>query len=150
MQQKAECKIYQHHILPLRVSNIKSVFPQFEKRLAEFLANSNKQFDYNAFRELKVTYQLSNDFLKLYLDELLKSSKRRTHYAVVTEETYKFLLDLLWNNKINKEEFEHYCKISLNEIHNSKKLLQYWRKNIPNEQLSIVSSISNEIELERE
>jgi len=41
LQQKAECEIYQHHILPLKIADIKLVFPWFEERLAKFLANSN-------------------------------------------------------------------------------------------------------------
>ena len=106
LQQKAECEIYQHHILPLKIADIKLVFPWFEEQLAKFLANSNKRFDYNIFRKLKTTYQLSDDFLKLYLDELSKSSKRRTYYAIVTEESYKFVLNLLWNSKKNKKRIQ--------------------------------------------
>lgn len=119
LQQEAENQIYKHHILPLKVADIKLVFPQFEERLAKFLADSNKQFDYNVFRKLKATYHLSDKFLKLYLDELSKSSKRRTYYAIVTEEAYKFVLNLLWNSKKNKKEFKHYCEILLNEFPNS-------------------------------
>ena len=150
LQKNEKSSVGKSAILPLRITNIQDLLPQFEKRLTNFLADSNKQLDYNLFIELKGTYQLSDDFLKLYLDELLKSSKRKTYYVIVTEETYKFLLELLWNNKSNKEEFEHYCKILLNEIYNPQKLLQYWKEIIPTEQFSIVSSISNEIELKRE
>lgn len=149
LQQKAECEIYQHHILPLRVSNIKSVFPQFEKRLAEFLANSNKQFDYNAFRELKITYQLSDDFLKLYLDELLKSSKKRTYYAIVTKEAYKFVLNFLWRNKESKDNFKHYCEIFLNQLPNSEYFTCPLNTSISEEQDFIIRSIFDKIVLER-
>lgn len=150
LQQKAENQIYQHHILPLKVADIKLVFPQFEERLAEFLANSNKQFDYNVFRKLKVTYQLSDDFLKFYLDELSKSSKRRTYYVSLTRETYKFVFNLLWNNKKSEEEFKDYCEILLNEFPDSKRFPCPLNTILSEEQDSIIRLIFDKIVLERE
>lgn len=151
LQQKAENKIYRHHILPLKVTtDIKLVFPQFEEQLAKFLANSNKQFDYNVFRILKVTYQLSDDFLKFYLDELSKSSKRRTYYVSVTRETYKFVLNLLWNNKKNEKEFKHYCEILLNEFPDSNHFPCPLNTILSEEQDAIIRPIFDKIVLERE
>lgn len=150
LQQKAECEIYQHHILPLKIADIKLVFPWFEERLAKFLANSNKRFDYNIFRKLKTTYQLSDDFLKLYLDELLKSSKRRTYYAIVTKEAYKFVLNLLWNSKKNKKEFKHYCEILLNEFPNSLSFTCPLNTSLSEERDFIIRPIFDKIVLERE
>lgn len=150
LQQKAECQIYQHHILPLKIADIKSVFPKFEKRLAEFLANSNKQFDYNVFGKLKVTYQLSDDFLKFYLDELSKTSKRRTYYVAVTRGTYKFVFNLLWNNKENEEEFKHYCEIFFNQFPNSEWFASPLNTILSEEQDSIIRPIFDKIVLERE
>ena len=150
LQQKDECQIYRHHILPLKIADIKSVFPKFEKRLAEFLANSNKQFDYNVFGKLKVTYQLSDDFLKFYLDELSKTSKRRTYYVAVTRGTYKFVFNLLWNNKENEEEFKHYCEIFLNQFPNSEWFACPLNTILSEEQDSIIRSTFDKIVLERE
>ena len=149
LQQKAECEIYQHHILPLKIADIKLVFPWFEEQLAKFLANSNKRFDYNIFRKLKTTYQLSDDFLKLYLDELSKSSKRRTYYAIVTEESYKFVLNLLWNSKKNKKEFKHYCEILLNEFPNSLSFTCPLNTSLSEERDFIIRPIFDKIVLER-
>lgn len=149
LQQKAECEIYQHHILPLKIADIKLVFPQFEERLAKFLANSNKQFDYNVFRKLKATYHLSDKFLKLYLDELSKSSKRRTYYAIVTEESYKFVLNLLWKTKKSGEEFKHYCEILLNELPESESYPCPLNTSLSEEQNSILRPIFDKIVLER-
>lgn len=150
LQQKAECEIYQHHILPLKIADIKLVFPWFEERLVKDLADSNKQFDYNVFSKLKATYHLSDKFLKLYLDELSKSSKRRTYYAIVTEESYKFVLNLLWNNRKGEEEFKHYCEILLNEFPDSISFSCPSNTSISEEQDSIIRPIFNKIVLERE
>ena len=149
LQQEAENQIYKHHILPLKVADIKLVFPQFEERLAKFLANSNKQFDYNVFRKLKATYHLSDKFLKLYLDELSKSSKRRTYYAIVTEESYKFVLNLLWKTKKSGEEFKHYCEILLNELPESESYPCPLNTSLSEEQNSILRLIFDKIVLER-
>ena len=138
-----------YSILPLKVTNVKNLFPKFEEQLAKILANSNQQLEYNLFVELKETYQLSDDFLKLYLDEFLNVPDKKW-YVVMTEETYKFLLDLFWSTKTSEDEFKHYFKILINELQKPKRLLRYWRGIIPTEQFSIVSSISNEIELKRE
>lgn len=150
LQQEAENQIYKHHILPLKVADIKLVFPRFEERLVKDLADSNKQFDYNVFSKLKATYHLSDKFLKLYLDELSKSSKRRTYYAIVTEESYKFVLNLLWNNRKGEEEFKHYCEILLNEFPDSISLSCPSNTSISEEQDSIIRPIFNKIVLERE
>lgn len=150
LQQKAECEIYQHHILPLKIADIKLVFPWFEERLVKDLADSNKQFEYNVFSKLKATYHLSDKFLKLYLDELSKSSKRRTYYAIVTEESYKFVLNLLWNNRKGEEEFKHYCEILLNEFPDSISFSCPSNTSISEEQDSIIRPIFNKIVLERE
>ena len=149
LQQEAENQIYKHHIFPLKVADIKLVFPQFEERLAKFLANSNKQFDYNVFRKLKATYHLSDKFLKLYLDELSKSSKRRTYYAIVTEESYKFVLNLLWKTKKSGEEFKHYCEILLNELPESESYPRPLNTSLSEEQNSILRPIFDKIVLER-
>lgn len=149
LQQEAENQIYKHHIFPLKVADIKLVFPQFEERLAKFLANSNKQFDYNVFRKLKATYHLSDKFLKLYLDELSKSSKRRTYYAIVTEESYKFVLNLLWKTKKSGEEFKHYCEILLNELPESESYPCPLNTSLSEEQNSILRPIFDKIVLER-
>ena len=149
LQQEAENQIYKHHILPLKVADIKLVFPQFEERLAKFLANSNKQFDYNVFRKLKATYHLSDKFLKLYLDELSKSSKRRTYYAIVTEESYKFVLNLLWKTKKSGAEFKHYCEILLNELPESESYPCPLNTSLSEEQNSILRLIFDKIVLER-
>ena len=125
------------------------LFPQFEERLAKFLANSNKQFDYNVFRKLKATYHLSDKFLKLYLDELSKSSKRRTYYAIVTEESYKFVLNLLWKTKKSGEEFKHYCEILLNELPESESYPCPLNTSLSEEQNSILRPIFDKIVLER-
>lgn len=150
LQQEAENQIYKHHILPLKVADIKLVFPRFEERLVKDLADSNKQFDYNVFSKLKATYHLSDKFLKLYLDELSKSSKRRTYYAIVTEESYKFVLNLLWNNRKGEEEFKHYCEILLNEFPDSISFSCPSNTSISEEQDSIIRPIFNKIVLERE
>ena len=150
LQQEAENQIYKHHILPLKVADIKLVFPQFEERLVKDLADSNKQFDYNVFRKLKATYHLSDKFLKLYLDELSKSSKRRTYYAIVTKESYKFILNLLWNNRKGEEEFKHYCEILLNEFPDSIRFSCPSNTSISEKQDSIVLPIFKKIVLERE
>ena len=150
LQQEAENQIYKHHIFPLKVADIKLVFPQFEERLAKFLADSNKQFDYNVFRKLKATYHLSDKFLKLYLDELSKSSKRRTYYAIVTEESYKFVLNLLWKTKKSEEEFKHYCEILLNELPESESYPCPLNTSLSEEQNSILRPIFDKIVLERE
>ena len=118
--------------------------------MAEVLANSNKQFDYNVFKKLKVTYHLSDDFLKLYLGELLKSSKKRTYYAIVTEESYKFTLNLLWKNKKSEEEFKHYCEILLNELPDSESYPSPLNTSLSEEQDSIIRPIFDKIVLERE
>lgn len=149
LQQEAENQIYKHHIFPLKVADIKLVFPQFEERLAKFLADSNKQFDYNVFRKLKATYHLSDKFLKLYLDELSKSSKRRTYYAIVTEESYKFVLNLLWKTKKSGEEFKHYCEILLNELPESESYPCPLNTSLSEEQNSILRPIFDKIVLER-
>lgn len=149
LQQEAENQIYKHHIFPLKVADIKLVFPQFEERLAKFLADSNKQFDYNVFRKLKATYHLSDKFLKLYLDELSKSSKRRTYYAIVTEESYKFVLNLLWKTKKSEEEFKHYCEILLNELPESESYPCPLNTSLSEEQNSILRPIFDKIVLER-
>lgn len=149
LQQEAENQIYKHHIFPLKVADIKLVFPQFEERLTKFLANSNKQFDYNVFRKLKATYHLSDKFLKLYLDELSKSSKRRTYYAIVTEESYKFVLNLLWKTKKSGEEFKHYCEILLNELPESESYPCPLNTSLSEEQNSILRPIFDKIVLER-
>lgn len=150
LQQEAENQIYKHHILPLKVADIKLVFPRFEERLVKDLADSNKQFDYNVFRKLKATYHLSDKFLKLYLDELSKSSKRRTYYAIVTKESYKFILNLLWNNRKGEEEFKHYCEILLNEFPDSIRFSCPSNTSISEKQDSIVLPIFKKIVLERE
>lgn len=150
LQQEAENQIYKHHILPLKVADIKLVFPRFEERLVKDLADSNKQFDYNVFSKLKATYHLSDKFLKLYLDELSKSSKRRTYYTIVTEESYKFVLNLLWNNRKGEEEFKHYCEILLNEFPDSISFSCPLNTSISEEQDSIVLPIFKKIVLERE
>lgn len=149
LQQEAENQIYKHHIFPLKVADIKLVFPQFEERLAKFLADSNKQFDYNIFRKLKATYHLSDKFLKLYLDELSKSSKRRTYYAIITEESYKFVLNLLWKTKKSGEEFKHYCEILLNELPESESYPCPLNTSLSEEQNSILRPIFDKIVLER-
>ena len=149
LQQEAENQIYKHHLFPLKVADIKLVFPQFEERLAKFLADSNKQFDYNVFRKLKATYHLSDKFFKLYLDELSKSSKRRTYYAIVTEESYKFVLNLLWKTKKSEEEFKHYCEILLNELPESESYPCPLNTSLSEEQNSILRPIFDKIVLER-
>ena len=99
---------------------------------------------------MKATYHLSDKFLKLYLDELSKSSKRRTYYAIVTKESYKFILNLLWNNRKGEEEFKHYCEILLNEFPDSIRFSCPSNTSISEKQDSIVLPIFKKIVLERE
>ena len=86
----------------------------------------------------------------MYLDELLKSSKRRIHYAIVTKEAYKFVLNLLWRNKESEDDFKHYCEIVLNQFPNSLSFTCPLNTILSEEQDSIIRSIFDKIVLERE
>lgn len=54
-------------IVPLKIADLKTVFPNFEERLVDKIASSILGVDMDICKNLKTGYQLSDDFLKLCL-----------------------------------------------------------------------------------
>lgn len=54
-------------IVPLKIADLKTVFPNFEEKLANKIASSILGVDVNNCKNLKTGYNLSDDFLKLCL-----------------------------------------------------------------------------------
>lgn len=54
-------------IVPLKIADLKTVFPNFEERLVDKIASSILGVNVNNCKKLKTGYNLSDDFLKLCL-----------------------------------------------------------------------------------
>lgn len=54
-------------IVPLKIADLKTVFPNFEERLVDKIASSILGVNVNNCKNLKTNYNLSDDFLKLCL-----------------------------------------------------------------------------------
>lgn len=54
-------------IIPLKIADLKTVFPNFEEKLTDKIASSILGVNVNNCKNLKTSYKLSDDFLKLCL-----------------------------------------------------------------------------------